>query len=139
MAETKYGKHILRGARKETGTDKPGVKTRTLEEPEDWSGIHHRLNWKYITQPVILGEEPHSHDFDEFLCFTTLNPAEPKVLGAEIELSLGKEEEKHIINTPSVVCIPKGMVHSPVNFKKVDKPVLFCNIYLSPEYVRKPA
>ncbi len=140
MADTKYGKYILRGVKKEkAGAGKPGVITTSLEGLKDWAGIHHRLNWKYITQPAVLSEEPHSHDFEEFLCFIGCNPAEPKELGAEIELSMGEEQEKHIIDVPTIVCIPKGVVHSPVNFKKIDKPILFCNICLSPEYEKKPA
>jgi hypothetical protein len=85
-----------------------------------------------------MDEEPHSHDFDEFLCFLGSNPEDPEDFGAEIEVSLGEEGEKQIINTATVVCIPKGMIHYPVNFKKIDKPVLFCNIYMSPEYEKNP-
>jgi hypothetical protein len=70
---------------------------------------------------------------------SALNPSDPKDFGAEIEVSLGKEREKQVINTCSVVCIPKGMVHSSVNFKKIDKPVLYCDIFMSPEYEKKPA
>lgn len=139
MAESKYGKYILRG----TSTDKsrpgiPGVTTRALEGSEDWCGIQHRLDWRYISQPVLMTEEPHSHDFEEFLCFLGCNPMDPDDFGAEIELSLGEEGEKHVIDARSVICIPKGLVHCPLNFKKIGKPILFCNIYLSPEYVRKP-
>jgi len=135
MAESKYGKYIKRGtAGKESGPATPAV----LENLDDWKGIQHRINWNYISQPVLMEEEPHSHDFDEFLCFLGSNPADPKDFGAEIEVSLGKEGEKQVVDTATVVCIPKGMVHSTINFRKVDKPVLFCNIYMSPEYVKKP-
>jgi hypothetical protein len=137
MAESKYGKYIAR-ATAETPSDMPGVLTSALGEPKDWAGIQHRIKWHYITQPVLMEEEPHSHDFDEFLCFLGSNPLDPKDFGAEIEVSMGEEGEKQVINTRSVVCIPKGTVHSSVNFKKIDKPVLYCYIYMSPEYKKKP-
>ena len=139
MAESQYGKYIL----KETGGKKsrpeiPGVTPAVLENVKDWAGIQHRINWEYISQPVLGVEEPHTHDFDEFLVFLGSDAANASDFGAEVELSLGKEGEKHIINTATVVCIPKGLAHCLLSFKKVDKPILFCDVYLAPEYVRKP-
>ncbi len=136
MAESKYGKYILRGT---AGTGPhQGVTPAILGVPKDWAGIGHRISWNYISQPVIMEMEPHSHDFDEFLCFIGSNATDQKDFDAEIEISMGKEEEKQVINTATVVCIPKGMVHCPINFKKIHKPILFCNIYMSREYVRNP-
>ncbi len=139
MAELKYEKYILKGTVKENSS--PGISLVTpavLEGLEDWGGIQHRINWKYISGPTLMVEEPHSHDFDEFLVFLGSNPADSKDFGAEIEISLGEDGETHIINTASVICIPKGLIHYPLNFKKISKTILFCNIYLAPEYVRKP-
>jgi hypothetical protein len=51
---------------------------------------------------------------------------------------MGEEGEKNIINSATIVCIPKGLVHGPLNFKKIGRPILFCDIYLSPEYISKP-
>ena len=139
MAESKYGKYILRGTRGEKSRPElPGVTATVLEGLEDWGGIQHRINWKYISQPVLMVEEPHSHDFDEFLVFLGCDPANARDFGAEVELSLGTEGEKHIIDTATIVCIPKGLVHCPINFKKIGKPILFCNVYLAPDYIRKP-
>jgi len=139
MAGSKYGKYILKGTRrKKSRSETKGVTTVALEGLKDWGGIQHRMNWRYISQPVLMVEESHSHDFDEFLCFLGLDPSNALNFGAEIELSLGKEKEKHIIDAATIICIPKGLVHGPLNFKKIGKPILFCNIYLSPEYVRKP-
>ena len=136
MAETKYGKYIVRGiAGKES---LPGVMPSALGEPEDWAGIKHRMKWNYVSRPVQM-EEAHSHDFDEFLCFMGTNPSDKEDFGAEIEVSMGKEREKQVINTPAVVMIPRGMVHSPINFKKVDKPLIYCSIYNAKEYVKNPA
>jgi len=139
MAESKYGKYILRA----TGVEKPrpdvsAVLSPVLEGIEDWAGIQHRINWKYISQPVVVVEEPHTHDYDEFLVFLASDASNAQDFGAEVELSLGEEGEKYIINTTSVVCIPKGLIHCPLNFRKISKPILFCNVYVAPEYVRKP-
>lgn len=139
MAESKYGKYILRETRETKPLpEMPAVTPAVLEGLKDWGGIKHRINWKYISQPVLMVKEPHSHDFDEFLCFLGCDPLNALDFGAEVELSLGKEGEKHIIDAATVVCIPKELIHCPLNFTKISKPILFCNIYLAPEYVRKP-
>jgi hypothetical protein len=111
MAGKKFGRYILKGKKETKSSDKHSpVITAELEGPEGWSGIHHRISWKYITGPNLLVDEPHSHDFDEFLVFLGNNPADPKDFDAEIEISLGEEGEKHAITTASVICLPKGMV-----------------------------
>ena len=136
MAESKYGKYIVRGI---TGKESmPGVMPSAFGEPKDWAGIKHRMKWDYVSKPVQM-EEAHSHDFEEFLCFMGTNPNDKEDFGAEIEVSMGKEGEKQVIDTPTVVLIPKGMAHSPINFKKVDKPIIYCSIYMSQEYVKNPA
>jgi hypothetical protein len=138
MLKTKHGKYIMKPAgEKKAPQEKPAEIPVVLKGLKDWGGIQHRLKWSFITKPVLLVDKPHTHDFDEFLCFMGTNP-ETHEFAAEVELSLGKEGEKQIINTRSVVCIPKGLVHCPINFKKVDKPIVFVRIYLAPEYVRKP-
>ncbi len=137
MAGLKYSKYILKDAGGTNQGANSAVRPAVLEGLKDWGGIQHRINWKYIAQPVLLENEPHVHDFDEFLCFMGSDPLNSADFGAEIELSLGKEQEQHIINAASVICIPKGLAHCPLNFTKINKPILFCEIYLAPEYTRK--
>ena len=132
MAETKYGKYIVRGTKEKNPSDKPGVRTRMLET-EDWVIDAPHLNWKYVSKPAMVIEKPLSHDFDEFLVFTGTNPAEPDEFDAEVEVAMGKEGEMSTIKTPSIICLPKGMVYGPVNFTKVSKPVIFCTISLAPK------
>jgi hypothetical protein len=139
MAELKYSKYILKDAGENNlQTTLSAVRPAALKGLKDWGGIQHRINWKYISQPVLLEKEPHTHDFDEFLCFLGPDPLNSSDFGAEIEFSLGQEGEKHIITASSVICIPKGLIHCPLNFQKINKPIVFCNVYLAPEYTRKP-
>jgi hypothetical protein len=135
MAETKYGKYIVRGTKEKVPTDKPGVRTRTLEKEE--YGVKPGLNWRYVSAPAVVIDEAHYHDFDEFLVFTGADPSNPDEFAAEVEISMGTEGEKNIVNTPGIVVLPKGTVHGPIKFTKVEKPAIFCNIYLSEKYVRQ--
>ena len=56
---------------------------------------------------------------------------------AEVEISLGEESEKHVITEPTVLHIPKDVIHCPLNFKVVNKPVIFMNVALTPQYERE--
>ena len=140
MAVKKFDKYILRGKSKGQSLKKasPAV-TALLDGSQGWSGIHLRIKWQYISGPVTLMEKPHTHDFEEFLIFLGNKPEDYKDFSAEIEISLGKEGETRLIDAASIVCLPKGLIHGPLKVTKVGKPILFADIYLSPEYKTKPA
>lgn len=132
MAETKYGKYfkIEPIAQRKFAS---GVYIRTREV---WDGINCTVGWNPILEPYLIEAAPHAHDFDQLFCFIGTNPKDPLDFGAEVELSLGEEQEKHIINKTTIVYIPKGLHHCPLYFKKVDRPVFFVNITFTSEYNR---
>ena len=74
--------------------------------------------------------DPHTHPADECLLFVGLDYNNPDYLGAEIEIAMGKEQEKHVFDTPTAVVVPKGLVHCPLITRRVDKPYGFCAISL---------
>lgn len=92
--------------------------------------------WNCITEPYLMVTDPHAHDFDQFLHFYGANSLDITDFDAEVEISLGEEGEKHIITGPTVLYIPSNMIHCPLNFKVVNKPIIFMNVALTPEYVR---
>ncbi len=75
-----------------------------------------------------------THPFDECLVFAGLEPKDPNYLGAEIEISLGKEYEKHVIDVPSIVCVPKNFPHGLITTRKAEKPFVHYSIGLAGEY-----
>jgi len=130
MAETKYGKYITR---------EPIVKGPFAPKLRYFSGdrggdINFGILWNYITAPDRVPDEPHSHPFDEVWCFLGGDQSNIRDFGAEVELYLGEEGEKHIITYTCVVEIPRGLVHCPLIFKRVDRPILFVNFPLAPSY-----
>jgi len=61
-------------------------------------------------------------------------------LGGEVELTLskdGKELHKFVFTEATMVYVPAGLYHCPLNFKKVDKPIIFINIFFAKEYSGK--
>ena len=72
-----------------------------------------------LKNPLVL--QPHGRDKYRLVC------GHRRYEALKILTKRGTEE------------IPKGMAHSPINFKKVDKPIIYCSIYMAQEYVKKPA
>jgi hypothetical protein len=93
-----------------------------------------------IYQPLSMGGDGHKHDQAEILCFLGGNPMDYYDFGAEAYILLGEERGKHIINNTSFIDIPAGLLHCPLVFTKVDKPIVFSDILLASEYkVTRPS
>jgi uncharacterized RmlC-like cupin family protein len=73
-------------------------------------------------------DKPHSHTFDEFALFLGADTGDLSVLGAEVETGMGKEIERHVITTPSVIKLPKQFPHGPLAVNRLDKPFIFAII-----------
>jgi hypothetical protein len=87
--------------------------------------------------PGKIGGEPygtHVHDFDQVLFFLGGDGNNMGELNAEIELCLGEEKEKHLINTTTTVFIPRGLPHFPATVTKMDKRFYYMEISLAREY-----
>lgn len=80
------------------------------------------------------GGESHYHPEAEILCFVGLDADKPDYLGAELELGLGKDYERHIFNKPTVAICPAAFPHLPLITRWVDKPYGFFVICLSGEH-----
>ena len=139
MAELKYEKYILReprgmGAvppRRTTQVQAASINEKLLSEiPE----VNCNFNFMGVLEPHLLGDPPHKHDYDEFLFFIAADSENAPDLGGEVEIALGEEWEKHVINTSAIVCLPKGVQHCPIYVKRVDKPFYFGHIMLASTY-----
>ena len=84
----------------------------------------------------IVKHKPQKHPFDEIFCYVGTDPHNTNDLGGEIEMWLGEgeEAEKYIINTPSCVFVPKGTIHHPTYFRRVDRPIVVIVIATAPEW-----
>lgn len=94
-----------------------------------------RILYSAVTEPHVLVDKPHVHDFAHFLCLFGSNPKDLSDFDAEVEMHL--DGEKNIIEVPSIIHVPKGLPHCPLNFKRIGSPIMFLEIMLTEEYVRK--
>lgn len=85
------------------------------------------IGFNILKKPFFLEKYPHVHEHDEYLIF--LGGTFPNLFDfdAHIELTIGKGEdaETYNIDEPTIVRIPAGVWHCPLNFIKINKPVFF--------------
>jgi len=103
---------------------------------KDLKGFEVNFTWGFYSKCGTWnrGGESHVHPEEEMLVLVGLDPDKPDYLGAEIELAMGKNRERHIINTPTVAICPRGLPHLPIITRWVDKPYSFIVCVLSGEY-----
>jgi hypothetical protein len=79
-------------------------------------------------KPKAISHGPHFHKDAEILICLGTDPTNPWDLGAECELSMGPELEKHSITQTTTIFIPPKMIHCPWIIKKVTRPFIFISI-----------
>ena len=99
-------------------------------------GSEFNQSYQIFVKPFFLDRVQHRHAKDEFLVF--LGASFPNVFDfdAHIEFTIGKgeEAETYVIDKPTIIRIPAGMYHCPLNFKEVNKPVLFLATLMQPMF-----
>jgi hypothetical protein len=137
VAESKYGKYVIKAPTLKG--DFPPLAQRMVYDGLANNGSGNvGIRYSYFYGPQFQFEVPHKHDYDQFLCFLG-TPEDVRVFDAEVEIWLGEEMEKHTITESTIVHIPAGLMHCPMNYKRIDKPIMLINITLSGEYVKKGA
>ena len=93
------------------------------------------FGWNVIYKPYFIDRVTHVHAGDEYLCFLAGHvPDCFSDFDAEIDMHFGKEMELYTITKPTIIHIPKGTWHCPLEFRKVNKPLLFVMLLLTPEF-----
>lgn len=135
MADKKYGYYIKKLAFEK---DKGNADYLTWPKGADLEGLNVNFSWGYYTKTGELNTEKsgmHTSPSDTCMVFSGLDYNNPDYLGAELEIVMGEEEEKYIIDTPTVVVIPKELAHSSPVARKVDKTYGILSINLNAESI----
>ena len=128
--QTKYGKYVLTSELYNkiahyTGTS---LVARDGKLQGNVSICYHCL-----AKPINF-DKPHSHDFQETLCFIGGNPRDITDFDAVIEYTINGE--KHVLTKPGCVTMPPNLPHCPISVKNVspEKPIVFLEVSLSSSY-----
>ena len=102
----------------------------------DLEGFDVNFTWGFYSQngKWHRGGEAHYHPEAEILCFLGLDTDNLGFLGAELELGMGKDYERHIFNTPTIGICPAAFPHLPLITRWCDKPYGFIVVCLSGEH-----
>jgi len=119
---TELAHHDFTDASGITFLDEVYLDKEILGEAKQWLDI--MWIWEIPNPPDLLGA--HSHPFDELVLLIGSNPRDRRDFGGEIEWFMGggAEAERFVIDRTSLIFVPKGLVHGPMNFLRVDKPIL---------------
>lgn len=138
MDNGKYGKYIFTEPKGDKRTEKEhDVPFLEFEGIKYWKDLAFGISVMPVLSPWLIENKIMKHDFDQILCFLGTDPSNINDFQAEVELCLGEEAEKHIINKSTAVYVPKGLAHCPLNFKIIRKPVVFIDITLTSEYTSR--
>ena len=89
-------------------------------------GAKHYLGGGYTREAVRIDPFPHKHDHDEYLAFMgSLEDPFDMDVHIEMTLGLGEEAETFSVDVPTIIRIPAGVWHCPLDFMRVDKPFFF--------------
>jgi hypothetical protein len=133
MVEKKYAKYVS-----------PAPILMVPHEGYTWESIYaHKgqlqsnvsVAFHYIDTKFEEGP-PHKHESDQLMFFFGSNLEKISDFDAEVTLALGEEHEIQTITKPSVITIPAGLLHCPLRFERLTKPVLFLEIMLQRSYDR---
>ena len=99
----------------------------------DLEGFEVNFAFGFYTQPGKWhrGGEGHTHPEEEILCYLGIDPDNINDIGAEVEIGMGENDERHFSSKPYIAVCPKGFPHLPQITRWVDKPYSFMVVCLS--------
>jgi hypothetical protein len=134
MAEPKYSYLMTHNVIRMPGDD--GVHISGTRHLDFFGDGHFNMDCVFVTHPFLMVNEAHRHDFPQYICLLSSNHSDAAQFDAEIEFSLGEEQEKYIITQPTVFYVPARLKHGPLNFVRVAQPVLLVDVALTGQYLR---
>jgi hypothetical protein len=135
MAETKYGRYFTTECIPEDSIQE-NISLVSTRDIEDFGGGDLSVDCAIVSRPHVMTSRPHVHEFPQYLHFFSTNPKDSTDFDAEIEVCLGEEQEKHIVNRPTALYVPAGLPHGPITFTMINKPILFVDIAVAGKYSR---
>ena len=133
MAGKKYGKYVVELSFKEG----PGLYRQVTEVSGGPFDLDFHVRYGTYLAAGQMGIESygqHKHDFNQVNFWLGTDTDVIGELGAEIEICLGEEWEKHMITTSTAVSIPKGLPHFPAMINKIDRRFIYVEVSCAREY-----
>jgi mannose-6-phosphate isomerase-like protein (cupin superfamily) len=94
-----------------------------------------QMNCSWYLKKLEKGPRAHTHDEDEIIGFFGNDPDDPHNLHGEVEMWVG--DKQFILNKSTLIFVPGGMTHCPLNLLRVDKPIFHFTVVSGGQYIMK--
>jgi hypothetical protein len=128
-----FDKYLLSGAPKDMKDPKGGKWIAYADCTRIAGGALTRIiryNPKEAPYSII---DSQTHEYASLLIFLGTDLKDCTDLGAEVELSMGPEKEKHTLDKTAYLYVPAKMAHGPIKVTRASKPFNFLEIVAGPE------
>ena len=133
--ERKYDKHFVSGP-KPGKTGKSDKHYTTYLDDDVLKGSCYFSSAFVSNNNPINEQDLHVHPYGTVMGFFGNDPENQFNLGAEIEITMGKESEKHHFNQSTLVYVPPGLEHRLTQCK-VTRPFIFVEYANGPKLSKK--
>jgi uncharacterized RmlC-like cupin family protein len=134
VTEPSYDRYFIDGVVKRNKWGGEGIGLASVPEHIIPPGARITVGITSVRSPYMFHEPTHKHTFTEFFYFWGSNPWDMNEFDAEVEFYFGEEREKHVIKQPTIVVVPSGVYHCPLNYAKVGKPFYCVEIFMTSAY-----
>ncbi|MBN2061162.1 MAG: hypothetical protein JW882_12185 [Deltaproteobacteria bacterium] len=129
--ERKYDKHFISGPAPDE-TDKLDKGYTTYSDDDVFKGSCYFASAFVSNDNPISEQDLHTHPYGTVMGFFGNNPDDQFNLGAEVEITMGKESEKHLFDQSTLVYVPPGLEHRLTQCK-VNRPFIFVEYASGPK------
>lgn len=136
--EPNYNRYFTKGVVRENKWGGEGISLDQVPEHLIPAGAKMAMGISVVRKPYMYQEPVHKHNFTEYYFFFGSNPMDLKEFDADVEFTFGAEKEKHVITSPTIVVVPPGVYHCPINYARVGKPFYCMEVSLTSKYTSTP-
>jgi len=141
VAEGKYSKYIVTDLKlpeeiQAGAADYARWATQILWLDEDVVPGSFQVNCSWYGKPTETPSKAHTHDYDEVIAFFGGDLDNPHDLYGEVEFWI--ENEKYILDRSTLIFIPGGLKHCPVQVLRADKPIFHFTVVMGGKYIPRP-
>jgi hypothetical protein len=132
----RHGKYLIELGSRPSKYDEIEFPLWGVQGKADFNGANFSVGGCLITRPVLMGGDPHTHEFDQVLFLFGADFRNIQDFDAEIEMFLGDRTQS--FNYAACIHVPAGTTHGRLHVKKVNKPVFYMDVTLAPSESDRP-
>ena len=145
MTENKYDHLLISGVDPEVQARRPYATIGFLDGKTFEGCNEYQIFWIGDKPYGAYGTEawgeiyhgPHTHKYPELFIHLGTDPENPWDLGAEVEMFMGPEMERHVITKSTIICLPAHFEHGPWRILKVTRPFMIVTVNQNPTHTER--